>query len=674
MYSCCEAPELIHDGPDGQLVCVQCGYVHSSGALVGAELGTLSWDRFKEDRWAKARRRLQVLAEQLRLGRDVAQDALRLLRATPRAPKTGTVLETHAACCLLLAARMAGDGAMLTLREVASRARCPEAAVLHRWSELVGVLTKRKTVPSGAAMASTATPESLAERFCELLRTSGGHLIASGAERGGGSASCGGASCSSSSPRRSIGDDDCHDDDGGGGTGCVGAANAALLAGPPAGLARRVVRELLTVAREEWLVEGRSPAMVALAAVLLAAQCCGLLALPDGEDAGRGGRGGGRGGGGGSTREMRPWKHPENASTRGNGSGGGAAGRKRQRKHGGGGSSAGSSGSGGGGSGGGRGSSVPPLVLEQQRGLALLCEVSDGGHCHTALSSRLSELRHATISRVRSLPGHSALSEAAALRSVPHGALTEAAAARDALIAVGRAAAAAPPAEETSEEGSCGGESDGDGDGAEGGEAEGEGGGTGGRGDGGDGGGDSRRAVSAATAGSLLLAAAASPQDPPAFARAEAQRRHRTEKLAAARARARGRGGDAGGGDADAAAAPEPAALAPPAAGDAAAAPATAAAALVAAPRAPRLDAMDQRIDAALARGVGEAAVLAGWLDVPPSAEDRAPPPMSDAEAAHGWRTTLDEEDVAEAEMPAYLRHASEVEARQRAAADLLEP
>ena len=387
---CCPTPEPIEE-TESQWVCASCGKVLSEGpalfssghpilspdispawAMAGsfaACRGVLrddgEWratDHKASAGWLAAEARLVHLSTALRLPADLPRVALRLLlamaqdgeatggRETPRPPRSGTCLESRAACCLLIAARLSGEGSILTLREVAAHANCADHIVLHRWPEVLSALQRQRCLPRGTGDSELRVkPESLVERFCSILQ-------AKACANGTGAAGGGG---------------------GGGGGGNRGTLAAALLA--PMGGCRKLARELLSLARDESLLEGRNPQLVAAAAVVLAAQAFGLVPA----SLGRGGQ-------------------------------------KRSEP-----------GDGGRGNGASREESAAPCTFMLATVTQLL-EISQGSE----LSRRIHELRGTALSRVRALPGRARLSDAVLTRALPR-ALGEVALARRALDSAG---------------------------------------------------------------------------------------------------------------------------------------------------------------------------------------------------------------------------------------------
>ena len=256
---CCEDAQLLEDSHTGERVCASCGQVHSGIAHLVAD-ASCATPFTSPDSSATALQRLSELASKLRLSMEAPGEALRLLRALLRDetcwPQPGPVLETLLVCCLLLAARLSGEGGMLTLREVAARARCNDHLVMHRWTRVVARIEShgllRRADDEAAASPARSDPAQLVERFCETLRSHEvGALLRPAA--------------------------------------VAGHARTRALPGAalgPSGATRRLARQLLALARDEWLVDGRSPQLIAAAAVLLATRACGLL----------GGRAGARGG------------------------------------------------------------------------------------------------------------------------------------------------------------------------------------------------------------------------------------------------------------------------------------------------------------------------------------------------------------------------------------------
>ena len=152
MSGCCAHPSLVSDSL-GELVCSSCGHVYEHANLVSAPR---SWpvDGGADD-WESVQSRLSAFSKELRVSADVVHAALRLAKTLlPTPPSVGSVrLECNVACCVLLAARMGGEGGMLTLREVAVRAQCAEARVLQRWREMMLELEARPLAVPAAASA-----------------------------------------------------------------------------------------------------------------------------------------------------------------------------------------------------------------------------------------------------------------------------------------------------------------------------------------------------------------------------------------------------------------------------------------------------------------------------------------------------------------------------------------
>ena len=252
--ACCASPLLVRDEATHEVVCTACGHVHEEIDLVVSvpPPGCLPRSRPTAGRsnWpAAAERRLHALTHELRLCDDTRLTALRFVQALhpdgDALPPGGARLESLVACCLLLAARISGEGGMLTLRDVAGRADCAEQLVLERWSAILLALETRGLVRADATVR--AEPTRLVERFCDTLR--GAHTTTGG--RGSGLVA----------PHSHA----------------VGGSSAVSMLLAPSGGARRTARQLLALARDEWLLEGRAPAQVAAAIVIFAVEVHGML-------------------------------------------------------------------------------------------------------------------------------------------------------------------------------------------------------------------------------------------------------------------------------------------------------------------------------------------------------------------------------------------------------------
>jgi hypothetical protein len=256
-----DAPLQEHEG---QMVCPSCGRVLEGVLDTGEDASDLNFagrSHFvplsKACNWAGVEKRVKELGAELALDQACVQVATALTKSALGRPRQGAPLESHAACCLLLASRRSHAGAVLTLREVTPRARCPPVMVGQCWMHLLGRLE--------------------AERKKKQLNADEG--------RGGGSSGDGSTSENGSGAGKSthqvdpaaLLDRHCYTLHRAVGA-CAGAPSAAATAFLPRGSVRALAAMLLELAEVEWLLDGRPADGVVAGCILVALSSLGLRA------------------------------------------------------------------------------------------------------------------------------------------------------------------------------------------------------------------------------------------------------------------------------------------------------------------------------------------------------------------------------------------------------------
>ena len=222
--------------PESQeTVCTNCGDV-VSGALESEPVGAGGTSAPETsmgfvERWAPVERRVRKMGEALHCSTSCIERAQNLIRVALKKPREGQPLETAAACCLVLASRRIATDGVLTLADAAKQSDAPAQRVRRQWAKLMSQLEGEREASQQARRSGEAA-RGLVDAYCNKLHA---HALASGWP----------------------------------------AAQSALLA-PPAGAARALAGEAITLARREWILEGRHAEPCAAAALLLAARGHGL--------------------------------------------------------------------------------------------------------------------------------------------------------------------------------------------------------------------------------------------------------------------------------------------------------------------------------------------------------------------------------------------------------------
>ena len=223
--------------PESQeTVCTNCGDVVSGVALESEPVGAGGTSAPEQsmgfvERWAPVERRVRRMGEALHCSTSCIERAQNLIRVALKKPREGQPLETAAACCLVLASRRIATDGVLTLADAAKQSDAPEQRVRRQWAKLMSQLEGEREASQQARRSGEAA-RGLVDAYCNKLHA---HALASGWP----------------------------------------AAQSALLA-PPTGAARALAGEAITLARREWILEGRHAEPCAAAALLLAARSHGL--------------------------------------------------------------------------------------------------------------------------------------------------------------------------------------------------------------------------------------------------------------------------------------------------------------------------------------------------------------------------------------------------------------
>ena len=213
------------------LICGSCGTVLERSANTSFEQpdsfeGRSFLTDTESSNWSRVERRIADVAVALRLGDDIQQVAMRYVKALLKRPRTGRALESCVACALLLATRCDPHAPVLRLEEVAVHASCSRVLVGQRWLHMVSELESQQLLRAGVEVR--LQPAQLLERYAETLRKA---LLT----------------------EKPVDE------------------QAAAAAGR-GGKVRSLAEQLLELAKQEWLVEGRSPASVVAAVLLVSAQ------------------------------------------------------------------------------------------------------------------------------------------------------------------------------------------------------------------------------------------------------------------------------------------------------------------------------------------------------------------------------------------------------------------
>mmetsp|Transcript_10840 Transcript_10840/g.34887 ORF Transcript_10840/g.34887 Transcript_10840/m.34887 type:complete len:510 (-) Transcript_10840:363-1892(-) len=262
MSACSCGADAALEEHEGQLVCLSCGRVIKGVLDLGEDATDLNFagrsqfvPLLEPAKWAAVEKRVREMGAELALDHACVQVATALTKAALGRPRQGAPLESHAACCLLLASRRSQAGAVLTLREVTPRARCLPVVVGQCWMRLLGRLEAERTQQQlnvdegrrggsggGSGLSESGdgarkrnhlvNPAALLDRYCYTLH-------------------------------RSVG---------------AAASSATATGFLPRGSVRALASMLLELAEVEWLLDGRPTDGVVVGCILVALSSLGLRA------------------------------------------------------------------------------------------------------------------------------------------------------------------------------------------------------------------------------------------------------------------------------------------------------------------------------------------------------------------------------------------------------------